>query len=178
MYKTLDANSFKQGRGAKKEEISNFIELLDNTLNLNEDEVPEDLESTTKATCGGSLDDIGDATLVAAEVAEDVAVEEETLKVGIMGLVFPCLEAQTCNEKVNFDTLAFAVQVVSVGGSESSSGGGSRSSGGNEDAGGLKVSPRYNGAMTITASGRLLDRINRLRRDCIKALGFNALAQV
>lgn len=142
-----DDESESKGRGAKKEEISNFIELLDNTLNLNEDEVPEDLESTTKATCGGSLDDIGDATLVAAEVAEDVAVEEETLK------------------------------VVSVGGSESSSGGGSRSSGGNEDAGGLKVSPRYNGAMTITASGRLLDRINRLRRDCIKALGFNALAQ-
>ena len=102
----------------------------------------DDLDSTTKATCGGSLDDIGDATLVAVEVAEDVAVVAETLK------------------------------VVSVGGSDSSSGGGSG------DGGGLQASPRYNGAMTITASGRLLDRINRLRRDCIKALGFNMLAQV
>ena len=104
----------------------------------------DDLDSTTKATCGGSLDDIGDATLVAVEIAEDVAVVAETLK------------------------------VVSVGGSDSSSGGGGSGDGG----GGLQASPRYNGAMTITASGRLLDRINRLRRDCIKAWGFNMLAQV
>ena len=133
----------------KKEEISSFIELLDNTLNLNED-VPEDLDSTTKATCGGSLDDIGDATLVASEVAEDVKpVVDDTLK------------------------------VVSVRGSDSSSGSGGAGSGGGSGAdGSKKSSPRYDGAMTITASGRLLDRINRLRRDCIKALGFNVLAQV
>ena len=56
---------------------------MDNTLNLNEEEVPEDINSTTKATYGGSLDDIGDATLVAAEVAEDVVISnnEDTLKV-------------------------------------------------------------------------------------------------
>ena len=75
----------------------------------------------------------------------------------------------------------FILKVVSVGGSESSSSGGSRGSGSSGDkdgAGGQKASPRYDGAMTITASGRLLDRINRLRRDCIKALGFNVLAQV
>ena len=66
--------------------------------------------------------------------------------------------------------LSSRIQVVSVGGSESSSG--------NSGDGGPQRSPRYNGAMTITASGRLLDRINRLRRDCIKALGFNVLAQV
>ena len=50
---------------------------------MNEEEVPEDINSTTKATYGGSLDDIGDATLVAAEVAEDVVISnnEDTLKV-------------------------------------------------------------------------------------------------
>jgi hypothetical protein len=42
----------------------------------------------------------------------------------------------------------------------------------------LESTQSYDGTITITASGRLLDRINRLRRDCIKALGFNLLAQV